>query len=112
MRGRRKADPCRLCCRTSCWTSWTGSWKDGHRFARYADDCNIYVRSRRAGERVMASVSQFIVVKLKLKVNSEKSAVADLGIESFWDSASAGIGSRNGASPGRQRSGLSKESGN
>ena len=48
----------------------------GHRFARYADDCNIYVRSRRAGERVMASVSQFIVVKLKLKVNSEKSAVA------------------------------------
>jgi RNA-directed DNA polymerase len=42
----------------------------GHRFARYADDCNIDVRSRRAGERVMASVSQFVVVKLKLKVNS------------------------------------------
>ena len=48
----------------------------GHRFARYADDCNIDVRSRRAGERVMASVSQFVVVKLKLKVNREKSAVA------------------------------------
>lgn len=48
----------------------------GHRFARYADDCNIYVRSRRAGERVMGSLSRFIRGKLKLKVNSEKSAVA------------------------------------
>jgi RNA-directed DNA polymerase len=48
----------------------------GHKFARYADDCNIYVRSRRAGERVMESVTRFITVKLKLKVNSEKSAVA------------------------------------
>jgi RNA-directed DNA polymerase len=48
----------------------------GHRFVRYADDCNIYVRSPRAGERVMKSVSQFITRKLKLKVNEEKSAVA------------------------------------
>jgi RNA-directed DNA polymerase len=48
----------------------------GHRFVRYADDCNIYVRSQRAGERVMKSVSQFITRKLKLKVNEEKSAVA------------------------------------
>lgn len=48
----------------------------GHQFARYADDCNIYVRSRRAGERVMESVTRFITAKLKLKVNSEKSAVA------------------------------------
>jgi RNA-directed DNA polymerase len=48
----------------------------GHRFVRYADDCNIYVRSQRAGERVMKSVSQFITSKLKLKVNEEKSAVA------------------------------------
>jgi RNA-directed DNA polymerase len=48
----------------------------GHRFARYADDCNIYVRSRRAGERVLASVSRFVTGKLKLKVNREKSAVA------------------------------------
>jgi RNA-directed DNA polymerase len=48
----------------------------GHRFARYADDCNIYVRSRRAGDRVMGSVSRFITAKLKLKVNREKSAVA------------------------------------
>src|SRR6266852_7841454 len=48
----------------------------GHRFVRYADDCNIYVRSERAGQRVMESVSRFITNKLKLKVNSEKSAVA------------------------------------
>ncbi|RWE20208.1 reverse transcriptase domain-containing protein [Mesorhizobium sp.] len=48
----------------------------GQRFCRYADDCNIYVRSRRAGERVMASVSRFLTNKLRLKVNEEKSAVA------------------------------------
>ena len=48
----------------------------GHRFVRYADDCNIYVRTERAGQRVMESVSGFITKKLKLKVNREKSAVA------------------------------------
>jgi RNA-directed DNA polymerase len=48
----------------------------GHKFARYADDCNIYVRSRRAGERVMERMVRFITAKLKLKLNSEKSAVA------------------------------------
>ena len=48
----------------------------GHRFVRYADDCNIYVRSQRAGERVMKSVSEFITKKLKLKVNEQKSAVS------------------------------------
>ncbi|HEY3305600.1 MAG TPA: group II intron reverse transcriptase/maturase [Candidatus Binatia bacterium] len=47
----------------------------GHRFVRYADDCNIYVRSRRAGQRVMESITEFITTRLKLKVNSEKSAV-------------------------------------
>jgi RNA-directed DNA polymerase len=47
----------------------------GHRFVRYADDCNIYVRSRRAGERVMASVEQFLTHRLKLRVNAAKSAV-------------------------------------
>jgi RNA-directed DNA polymerase len=47
----------------------------GHRFVRYADDCNIYVRSQRAGERVMESITGFITSKLKLKVNREKSAV-------------------------------------
>ena len=48
----------------------------GHRFARYADDCNVYVRSRRAGERVMESLKRFLTTKLKLKVNEQKSAVA------------------------------------
>jgi len=47
----------------------------GHRFARYADDCNIYVRSERAGHRVMGGVSRFITKKLKLKVNRDKSSV-------------------------------------
>src|SRR3954466_1424499 len=48
----------------------------GRRFVRYADDCNIYVCSERAGQRVMESVTQFITQKLKLKVNEAKSAVA------------------------------------
>jgi RNA-directed DNA polymerase len=48
----------------------------GLRFVRYADDCNIYVRSRRAGERVMQGITRFITHKLKLKVNESKSAVA------------------------------------
>jgi len=48
----------------------------GHRFVRYADDSNIYVRSERAGQRVMESIKRFITEKLKLKVNESKSAVA------------------------------------
>ncbi len=48
----------------------------GHRFVRYADDANIYVKSERAGQRVMASVSDFIERRLRLKVNAHKSAVA------------------------------------
>src|ERR1700686_2101975 len=48
----------------------------GHRFVRYADDSNIYVRSERAGQRVMESITRFITQKLKLKVNEAKSAVA------------------------------------
>jgi RNA-directed DNA polymerase len=48
----------------------------GLRFVRYADDCNIYVRSKRAGQRVMKSITQFITHQLKLKVNEAKSAVA------------------------------------
>jgi len=47
----------------------------GHSFCRYADDCNTYVGSRRAGERLMASLSHFLTDKLKLKVNEAKSAV-------------------------------------
>jgi len=48
----------------------------GHRFVRYADDCNVYVRSERAGRRVMKSLTRFITNTLKLKVNEAKSAVA------------------------------------
>jgi RNA-directed DNA polymerase len=48
----------------------------GHAFCRYADDCNVYVRSQRAGERVLASLTRFLSVRLKLKVNAQKSAVA------------------------------------
>ena len=47
----------------------------GHRFCRYADDCNIYVRSKRAGDRVMASMTQFLATRLRLTVNTDKSAV-------------------------------------
>ena len=48
----------------------------GHSFCRYADDCNIYVASRRSGERVMVSVTRFIENRLRLRVNREKTAVA------------------------------------
>jgi len=50
--------------------------KRGHRFCRYADDCNIYVKTKRSGERVMKSVKHFVEKRLRLKVNEEKSAVA------------------------------------
>jgi len=50
--------------------------KRGHRFCRYADDCNIYVGSERSGQRVMAAITMFLERRLKLKVNAAKSAVA------------------------------------
>jgi RNA-directed DNA polymerase len=64
--------------------------KRGHRFVRYADDCNIYVRSKRAGERVMNSVREFLEQRLSLKVNERKSAVDRpwrrkfLGFSFYW----------------------------
>jgi len=64
--------------------------KRGHCFVRYADDCNIYVQSRRSGQRVLESVTKFLSKKLKLKVNKEKSAVGHvserslLGYRLFW----------------------------
>lgn len=57
--------------------------KRGHHFVRYADDCNIYVCSRRAGERVMASIERFLEKRLKLKVNRAKSAVAHPHLRKF-----------------------------
>lgn len=62
----------------------------GHKFCRYADDCNIYVKSKRAGERVMDKVKIYLETKLKLKVNENKSAVASptrrkfLGYSFYW----------------------------
>lgn len=55
----------------------------GHRFVRYADDCNICVRSEKAGQRVMASITRFIETRLKLQVNAAKSAVAHPWERSF-----------------------------
>lgn len=49
--------------------------KRGHGFCRYADDCNVYVKSKRAGERVMSSLTRYLQQELKLKINREKSAV-------------------------------------
>jgi RNA-directed DNA polymerase len=57
--------------------------KRGHRFVRYADDCNIYVRSQRAGERVMAGIERFLAKRLKLRVNKAKSAVAKPSVRKF-----------------------------
>ena len=57
--------------------------KRGHHFVRYADDCNVYVRSQRAGERVMAGIEKFLAKRLKLKVNKAKSAVAKPSARKF-----------------------------
>lgn len=71
--------------------------KRGHRFARYADDCNIYVRTERAGKRVMESITGFITRKLKLKVNGEKSAVARP-----WERKFLGFSFTSGKAPKRR----------
>jgi RNA-directed DNA polymerase len=57
--------------------------KRGHHFVRYADDCNIYVRSQRAGERVMAGIEKFLAKRLKLKINKAKSAVDKPSVRKF-----------------------------
>ncbi len=69
----------------------------GLRFARYADDSNIYVRSKRAGERVMESLKSFLITKLKLKVNEQKSAVARP-----WERKFLGFSFTNGLKPKRR----------
>lgn len=71
----------------------------GHYFCRYADDCNIYVRTREAGERVMATVTSFLEKKLRLHVNREKSAVAYVGERKFLGHRLFGEG-RLGIAPG------------
>ncbi len=76
----------------AAWTKWIRSWNDADTaFVRYADDCNVYVQSKRAGERVLAVLRQWYA-KLRLRINEEKSAVAPawnrtfLGY-SFWVAA-------------------------
>jgi len=71
----------------------------GHRFVRYADDCNIYVQSERAGLRVMESVKRFITKRLKLKVNESKSAVARPGERKFLGFSFT----RSGKEPNRRK---------
>ena len=70
----------------------------GLQFVRYAEDSNIYVRSRRAGERVMGSITRFITTKLKLKVNEAKSAVARP-----WERKFLGFSFTSGRVPKRRR---------
>jgi len=84
----------------------------GLRFARYADDCNIYVRSRRAGERVMESMTRFITTKLKLKVNAQKSAVAQPGERKFLGLSLPSTGNRSGGLRRRRCCGSRSGSGN
>jgi RNA-directed DNA polymerase len=83
----------------------------GLRFARYADDSNIYVRSRRAGERVMESLTRFITAKLKLKVNQQKSAVARPWDRKFRASALRAQAYQNGESRRKRWTGSKSEYG-
>src|SRR5229473_3149564 len=74
--------------------------KRGHRVVRYADDCNIYVRSQRAGERVMVGIEKFLTKRLKLKVNKAKSAVAKPSVRKFLGfSFTGGNGPRRRIAP-------------
>ncbi|MFH0303598.1 reverse transcriptase domain-containing protein, partial [Bradyrhizobium sp. 31Argb] len=71
--------------------------KRGHHFVRYADDCNIYVRGQRAGERVLAGIEKFLEKRLKLKVNKVKSTVAKPSVRKFL-----GFSFTGGRSPRRR----------
>jgi RNA-directed DNA polymerase len=74
--------------------------KRGHCFVRYADDCNIYVHSQRAGERVLAGIERFLAKRLKLKVNKAKSAVAKPSVRKFLGfSFTGGKGPRRRIAP-------------
>jgi len=72
--------------------------KRGHKFARYADDCNIYVRSERAGQRVMNSLRRLLTTKLRLKINETKSAVGRPQERKFL-----GFSFTGGRQPGRRK---------
>jgi RNA-directed DNA polymerase len=70
--------------------------KRGLRFARYADDCNIYVKSKKAGKRVMEATVRYLIEKLKLKVNQQKSAV-----DNPWNRKFLGFTFTRGKDPNR-----------
>jgi RNA-directed DNA polymerase len=70
--------------------------KRGLRFARYADDCNIYVKSEKAGQRVMATAVKYLTKKLKLKVNQQKSAM-----DNPWNRKFLGFTFTTGKAPNR-----------
>ena len=86
----------------------------GHRFVRYADDGRIYVRSERAGQRVMASITHYIEQRLKLRVNRQKSAVAPAVDGPSWGFSSSATGTAGSASRSLRRlsNGPRGESGN
>ena len=88
-KARRKAGRCRRCWPTCCSTKWIKELeRRGHRFVRYADDCNVYVRSQRAGERVMGCCGA-AMRELHLKVNeSQERGGSACGAASSWATAS------------------------
>lgn len=84
----------------------------GHKFVRYADDCNIYVKSRRAGQRVLQSAQRFVEGQLKLKINLQKSAVDRLmSGESSWDFHLPRNGTRASGWPPRPSNGSRRKYG-
>ncbi len=85
----------------------------GHRFVRYADDLRVYVISERAGQRVMHGITTFIDLRLKLRVNRRKSAIAPATTRPFWASGSiAAAAASRSASARRLASEPRTDSGN
>jgi hypothetical protein len=81
--------------------------KPGHRFVRYADDCNIYVRSQNVGERVPAGIELFLEKRLKLKINRPRPRLSNRAFASSWDSALL-AGQRRGGALRRRHSPASR----
>ena len=76
--------------------------KRGHSFCRYADDCNIYVSTQRSGERVLASITNYLETKLKLKLNHLKSAADRPSRRIFPATASRHVSTPGSACPNRR----------
>jgi RNA-directed DNA polymerase len=81
---RPRADRFRHCFPISSLTNWTRNWEArGYKFVRYADDFRIYCKSLKAAERVFASITRFLTVRLRLKVNEDKSEVSRPWLRKF-----------------------------